>query len=97
MLSHVNLFVKDVVAWSALISGLTSYGCGDEALNVYVEMKNYGTRPNKVTLVNLLKACSSTEALDSGKIIHFEVVELGFEVGSTLGNTLVDSLQVCKR
>ena len=41
-----NLFVKDVVAWSALISGLTSYGCGDEVLTVYVMMKNHGTRPN---------------------------------------------------
>ena len=40
------LFVNDVVAWSALISGLTSYGCGDEALIVYVKMKNHGTRQN---------------------------------------------------
>ena len=41
-----NLFVKDVVAWSALISSVTSYGYGDEALNVYVKMKNHETRPN---------------------------------------------------
>ena len=41
-----TLFVKDVVAWCVLISGLTSYGCGDEALNVYVKMKNHETMPN---------------------------------------------------
>ena len=37
----------------------------------------------------------SARALDSGKIIHFEVVELVFEVGSTLGNTLVDMYAKC--
>ena len=47
--------------------------------------------------MKLLKACSSIGALDSGKIIHFEVVKLGFEVGSTLGNTLVDMDANCSR
>ncbi|OAY66441.1 putative pentatricopeptide repeat-containing protein [Ananas comosus] len=57
----------DVVSWTSLVSALARNGCDVEAVNAFAGM---GVRPNAMTLVSLLPACSALKALDIGKSVH---------------------------
>ncbi|XP_057963895.1 pentatricopeptide repeat-containing protein At3g62890 isoform X2 [Malania oleifera] len=48
---------KDVMAWSAMISGLAMHGQPIECFNLFSKMTNHGTRPNGVTFLGILCAC----------------------------------------
>lgn len=48
---------KDVMACSAMISGLAMHGHAEECLELFAKMTNYGVRPNAVTFLGVLCAC----------------------------------------
>ncbi|XP_059625661.1 pentatricopeptide repeat-containing protein At3g62890 [Cornus florida] len=48
---------KDVMAWSAMMSGLAMHGHGQECLDLFSKMMNYGVRPNGVIFLGVLCAC----------------------------------------
>lgn len=49
---------RDVVSWNSMISGLSQNGYGYEALKLFEDMRLEGTKPDHVTFVNVLSACS---------------------------------------
>ncbi|KAF3446855.1 hypothetical protein FNV43_RR12035 [Rhamnella rubrinervis] len=57
---------RDVVSWNAMISGLSQNGCGNEALELFEEMQLESTKPDHVTFVNVLSACSHLGLVDRG-------------------------------
>ncbi|KAH7366485.1 hypothetical protein KP509_18G080700 [Ceratopteris richardii] len=82
---------RDVVSWSALISGYAQKGFGHEALDSYEQMRTDGLSPNAFTYACLLKACSITQNVDMGKQIHEEIASQKLlEEDVILGNALVD-------
>ena len=46
--------MRNVVTWSALITGYTQHGLGDEALKCYMQMQDAGVCPNLVTYMCVL-------------------------------------------
>ncbi|KAK2965168.1 hypothetical protein RJ640_019923 [Escallonia rubra] len=58
---------KDVMAWSAMISGLAIHGHGKECLKLFSEMKNSEVRPNAITLLGVLCACVHGGLVNEGK------------------------------
>ncbi|GAY59668.1 hypothetical protein CUMW_196290 [Citrus unshiu] len=56
----------DVVSWSSLIMGYAQFGCGEEALKLFRRMRSPGVRPNHVTLVGVLTACSHVGLVEEG-------------------------------
>ncbi|KAJ8431226.1 hypothetical protein Cgig2_032997 [Carnegiea gigantea] len=61
---------KNVVAWTAIISGYGIHGCGEEAVELYNLMKDYGTLPNEITFVTLLSACAHAGMVNEGREIY---------------------------
>ncbi|XP_024990699.1 pentatricopeptide repeat-containing protein At2g33680 isoform X2 [Cynara cardunculus var. scolymus] len=59
---------RDIVSWNSMISGLSQNGQGSEALELFEEMQIEGTKPDYVTFVNVLTACS-----------HMGMVQRGWE------------------
>ncbi|KAK1565612.1 hypothetical protein Q3G72_030760 [Acer saccharum] len=57
---------KDVVSWNTMIAGYSRHGFGKEALMLFESMKTFGVRPDDVTLVGVLSACSHTGLVDRG-------------------------------
>ena len=57
---------RDVVSWNAMISGLSQNGCGKEALELFEEMRLEGTKPDSVSFVNILSACSHMGLVERG-------------------------------
>ncbi|KAL3818841.1 hypothetical protein ACJIZ3_004746 [Penstemon smallii] len=58
---------KDVVSWNAMISGLSQNGLGNEALNLFESMQMEGAKPDYVTFVNILSACSHMGFVEKGR------------------------------
>ncbi|XP_077210086.1 tetratricopeptide repeat (TPR)-like superfamily protein [Tasmannia lanceolata] len=57
---------RDVVSWNSMLSGLSQNGHGKEALELFEEMQFEDVKPDSVTFVNLLSACSHMGLVDKG-------------------------------
>ncbi|XP_068662707.1 putative pentatricopeptide repeat-containing protein At5g37570 [Aristolochia californica] len=57
---------KDVISYSAVITGLAVHGQTKEALNIFEQMHLEGIEPNEVTFVGVLNACSHAGFVDEG-------------------------------
>ncbi|KAK4486112.1 hypothetical protein RD792_008780 [Penstemon davidsonii] len=58
---------KDVVSWNTIIIGYARHGFGKEALEHFELMKQAGIRPDEVTMVGVLSACSHSGLVDTGR------------------------------
>ncbi|KAI5060611.1 hypothetical protein GOP47_0025031 [Adiantum capillus-veneris] len=81
---------RDVVTWCAMIAGFMQQGCGVDALKLHEKMRKEGTEPNLITLVSLLKACATIDAVSEGELVHTQIVERGFEGDMFTANTVID-------
>ncbi|KAI5652299.1 hypothetical protein M9H77_29486 [Catharanthus roseus] len=57
---------KDLVYWNSMIAACAHHGCGREAIELFEEMRNMGLKPNDVTYLGLLTACSHAGLLEEG-------------------------------
>ncbi|XP_058111552.1 pentatricopeptide repeat-containing protein At5g43790-like [Magnolia sinica] len=57
---------RDLVLWSAMVGGYGINGCGREALELFHLMEKEGLKPDGVTFVSLLSACSHAGLIDEG-------------------------------
>uniref|UniRef100_A0ACD5XWR4 Uncharacterized protein n=1 Tax=Avena sativa TaxID=4498 RepID=A0ACD5XWR4_AVESA len=64
---------KDAVSWNGMIAAYAHRGLGAEAITLYDKMQENGYKPNDVTYVGLLSACSHSGLVDEGLRI-FECV-----------------------
>ncbi|CAN1315327.1 Pentatricopeptide repeat-containing protein At2g33680 [Linum perenne] len=56
---------RDILSWNAMISGLSHNGQGEEALQLFQDMRlEEGTKPDHITFVNILSACSHMGMID---------------------------------
>uniref|UniRef100_A0A2N9FL89 Pentacotripeptide-repeat region of PRORP domain-containing protein n=1 Tax=Fagus sylvatica TaxID=28930 RepID=A0A2N9FL89_FAGSY len=82
---------KDVVSWNSLISGFSQRGCISKCLSALFRMKfEMGMKPNEVTLISVISACSDIGALDVGKYTHGYALKLGMLLETKVGNSLVN-------
>ena len=58
---------RDVITWNVMIGGLAQHGCGHEALLLFGQMNAEGVRPDGVTFVATLSACSHVGLVDKGR------------------------------
>ncbi|GAY47298.1 hypothetical protein CUMW_103490 [Citrus unshiu] len=87
--------IKDVVAWSAMISGYSQARRCKEALGVFHDMQMANVVPNEVTMVSVLSCCAVLGALETGKWVHLYVKKKRMELTITLGTALMDFYAKC--
>lgn len=64
---------RDLVCWNSMISAYAHHGCGRDAIMVFEEMRRRGFKPNDVTYVGLLSACSYAGLVQEG-LDYFEML-----------------------
>ncbi|CAK9138096.1 unnamed protein product [Ilex paraguariensis] len=57
---------KSIVSWTSLISGLAMQGYGEEAITLFHEMEGSGIRPDGITFISILYACSHAGLIQQG-------------------------------
>lgn len=90
-----KLPVRNVVSWTALIQGYAVHGLGEEAVDCLEQMQVGDVSADATMFVSSLKACGSAGAIDKGREVHTEIVELGLEGDHFIGSTLVDMYSKC--
>ncbi|KAM7259778.1 hypothetical protein ACFE04_015519 [Oxalis oulophora] len=50
--------VTNIGLWNAMLVGLAQHGDGQEAFNLFQVMKSYGVKPDKISFIGVLSACS---------------------------------------
>ncbi|KAF8409340.1 hypothetical protein HHK36_005415 [Tetracentron sinense] len=85
-----NLFVKDVISWTSIISGYIHAGKPKESLEMFWKMLEFGVEPNGFTLSAAVKACSELGALKIGRCFHGVVLGRGFDSNYVIASALID-------
>ncbi|KAF3434864.1 hypothetical protein FNV43_RR21951 [Rhamnella rubrinervis] len=85
----------DVVSWSTMISGFTHCGMPDEAIAVFLEMSRAKERPNLITIINVLEACSVLAKLKTSKWAHAISIRRLLATEVAVGTAIVDMYSKC--
>ncbi|KAI3894367.1 hypothetical protein MKX03_012366 [Papaver bracteatum] len=85
--------LKNKFSWNSMISGYARNGVGDKALELFMEMHRSGHKPDHVTFVGILSACSHAGFVEQG-FKHFESMknECGLVPGMEHFSCMVDLL-----
>ncbi|XVF10040.1 hypothetical protein REPUB_Repub07fG0149500 [Reevesia pubescens] len=57
---------RNVISWTSMITGFAKHGFSTRALEIYHEMLEGGTRPNDITYIVVLSACSHAGLISEG-------------------------------
>ncbi|XP_047150548.1 pentatricopeptide repeat-containing protein At1g34160 [Vigna umbellata] len=90
-----NMQKRDIASWNAMISGLAQGSRPNEAIGLFNRMKEEGWRPNEVTVLGALSACSQLGALKHGQIIHAYVVDEKLDTNVIVCNAVIDMYAKC--
>ncbi|KAH9301841.1 hypothetical protein KI387_013424 [Taxus chinensis] len=58
---------RDLVSWNAIIAGYAQHGNGRKALQIFQQMQRTGIRPDHITFVGVLSACSKVGLVEKGR------------------------------
>ncbi|MFQ6620086.1 hypothetical protein Gotur_027235 [Gossypium turneri] len=84
---------KKLGHWTAIIVGLSIHGMADHALKLFLEMRRIGVKPNAITFVGVLNACSHVGLINDGhKYFNMMINEYGIKPAIEHYGCLVDIL-----
>lgn len=86
---------KDNVSWSTVISGCVQNNQSSDALTVFDNMQAQGIRPDEVTIVSVISACTNLSALEKGKSVHEYIKQNQYYVSLVLGTSLINMYMKC--
>ncbi|KAL7106683.1 hypothetical protein ACP275_06G009300 [Erythranthe tilingii] len=87
---------EDIATWNALISAYEQSGNPNEAITVFNELQlSKASKPDEVTLVSTLSACSQLGATEFGSWIHVYMKKEGMRLNRHLVTALVDMYSKC--
>ncbi|KAF5182936.1 Pentatricopeptide repeat-containing protein [Thalictrum thalictroides] len=71
----------DLKCWNSLLGGYSNHGKAEEAIKLFYEILEQGLRPDQVTFVSLLSACSHCGLVEGGKFFWNYMKKEGLEPG----------------
>ncbi|PKU84293.1 pentatricopeptide repeat-containing protein At4g38010 [Dendrobium catenatum] len=71
-----GMIYKNVLSWNALLGGIAMHGHGKVALSYFDWMVRTGLKPNDVTFIATLGACSHSGLVEEGRRLFASMVEL---------------------
>ncbi|KFK36618.1 hypothetical protein AALP_AA4G147200 [Arabis alpina] len=86
---------RNVVSWTAMISGFAQEWRVDICLKLYSKMRNSTSDPNDYTFTALLSACTGSGALGQGRSVHCQTLQMGFKSYLHISNALISMYCKC--
>ncbi|KAF3653322.1 Pentatricopeptide repeat-containing protein [Capsicum annuum] len=85
---HLN---RDTVSWTSMILALAQHGLGNEALQLYENMLALGMKPDHITYVGVLTACTHVGLVAQGRSYYTMMKEIhGIEPTSSHCACMID-------
>ncbi|GKA87410.1 pentatricopeptide repeat-containing protein [Tanacetum coccineum] len=86
-------FSKDAISWSSIISGYGLHGKGQEAVALYDKMLTSGIKPDAISVVGVLSACSRSGLVEKGLDVYDKAINVyGIEPTMEMCSCVVDLL-----
>ncbi|KAJ0017986.1 hypothetical protein Pint_09641 [Pistacia integerrima] len=82
--------VKNMVTWTALITGYSQNDQPQNALVLFPQMLRIGLKPNQFTLSSVLKASGTRPSDEFGKQVHAFCLKFGYDWNVYVGSSLLD-------
>ena len=70
-----EMFQRDIVSWTSIIVGTAQHRLAEEALSLYDQMLSTGLKPNEVTFVGLISACSHVGLVSKGRYFFNSMIK----------------------
>uniref|UniRef100_A0A1D1Z3D0 Pentatricopeptide repeat-containing protein At1g50270 n=1 Tax=Anthurium amnicola TaxID=1678845 RepID=A0A1D1Z3D0_9ARAE len=86
---------RNVVSWTALITGYIQCSRFTTALAVFHDMFMEGFLPNEATLSGVLAACSQLGALEHGRSVHGYINKHDLGLNAVTGTAMIDMYAKC--
>lgn len=80
----------DITSWNAMISAYCRCRNGKGALHIFRRLQEKKVKPDKVTFLSVLGACTILGATDMGKGVHELIKDCGWESDMVVGGALIN-------
>ncbi|KAI3450976.1 hypothetical protein Pfo_007641 [Paulownia fortunei] len=87
--------LRNVVSWTAIITGLVRAGFNSQGLSYFAKMWRDGVDYDSYTFAIALKACADLEFLNYGREIHARTIKKGVDTTSYVANSLATMYNKC--
>ena len=87
-----SILERSVVSWSAMIAGYGIHGQINAAISLFNQMVDSGIKPNEVTFMNILSACSHVGSVEEGKLYFSSMRDFGIKPNTEHFASVVDLL-----
>lgn len=90
-----RLPARNFISWNILIAGYCEQGFDEQALLLLQKMYLEGGCVDTTSFTSSLKACGNLKAMNEGCLLHFLIVEKGYDANSHVVNSLIDMYAKC--
>ncbi|KAM7251216.1 hypothetical protein ACFE04_023099 [Oxalis oulophora] len=92
-----RMSTRDVVSWTDTIAHHIQTGQDEEAVRLFVKMKESDVKPNDYTFAAIISGCANLGRLEWGEQLHAQVLRLGFEHHLSVANSIVTMYAKCRK
>ena len=86
---------KNVIHWNVMIGGYVQHNRGKDAMQLFHQMRQEHVQLDKITYLNILKACASPLSLKWGREVHVLIRRDGVESDIRVGTALIQMYAKC--
>ncbi|XP_072973108.1 pentatricopeptide repeat-containing protein At2g22070 [Typha angustifolia] len=76
---------KETITWTSMIIALAQHGLGEEAITLFADMLHLGVKPDHITYVGVISACTHAGLVEEGKR-YFEQMQSKHMIEPTLSH-----------
>lgn len=77
--AFVEMSIRTMISWTSMITAYSQHGRSQQALQLFEDMRLAGVRPNKITFVAVLSACSHAGMVDEG-LAYFKMMKNEYKI-----------------
>lgn len=77
--AFVEMSIRTMISWTSMITAFSQHGHSQQALQLFEDMRLAGVRPNKITFVAVLSACSHAGMVDEG-LAYFKLMKNEYKI-----------------
>ncbi|XP_059073638.1 pentatricopeptide repeat-containing protein At4g33170-like [Cryptomeria japonica] len=92
-----KMSARDAFSWDLMTAASVQTRHFEEALKLFSALQRFGINPNEFAFSNVLKSCSSVEALEVGNQFFAYNGEIGCQSSSFVGNAPIELYDKCGR
>ncbi|KAF4371171.1 hypothetical protein F8388_020898 [Cannabis sativa] len=90
-----EILERNLLTWTIMISALAQNGYGEEAIKLFNQMRSEGFEPCDYAFAGAVISCAVLGALENGRQLHAQVIQLGHDTSLSAGNALITMYARC--